>query len=45
MRIHADEVGHIPLHQQVVVWAARSNIALQQMADNYFPLRYVRVGQ
>ena len=45
MRLHADEVGHIPLHQQVVVWAARNNITLQQMADNYFPLRYVRVGQ
>ncbi|MCR0983620.1 ABC transporter substrate-binding protein [Roseomonas populi] len=45
MKLHADQVGHIPLHQQVVVWAARNNITLQQMADNYFPLRYVRVGQ
>ncbi|WP_338665212.1 ABC transporter substrate-binding protein [Pararoseomonas sp. SCSIO 73927] len=45
MRIHTEQVGHIPLHQQVVVWAARTNITLQQMADNYFPLRYVRVGQ
>ncbi|WP_376095977.1 ABC transporter substrate-binding protein [Roseomonas sp. CCTCC AB2023176] len=45
MRIHADEVGHIPLHQQTVVWAARNTITLQQMADNYFPLRFVRVGQ
>ncbi|WP_426959057.1 ABC transporter substrate-binding protein [Muricoccus radiodurans] len=44
-RIHIEDVGHIPLHQQTVVWAARSNITLQQMADNYFPLRYVRVGQ
>ena len=43
MRIHADQVGHIPLHQQTVIWAARSNIELQQMADNYFPLRYVQV--
>ena len=45
MRLHLDEVGHIALHQQTVVWAARTNITLQQMADNYFPLRYVRVGQ
>jgi peptide/nickel transport system substrate-binding protein len=44
-KIHSDEVGHIPLHQQTVVWAARQNITLQQMADNYFPLRLVRVGQ
>jgi peptide/nickel transport system substrate-binding protein len=45
MRLHAEEVGHIPLHQQVVIWAARQTIQLQQLADNYFPLRFVRVGQ
>jgi peptide/nickel transport system substrate-binding protein len=44
-RIHTEEVGHIPLHQQTVVWAARTNIQLQQLADNWFPLRFVRVGQ
>jgi len=44
MRLHAEEVGHIPLHQQVVIWAARENVALQQLADNYFPLRFVRMG-
>jgi peptide/nickel transport system substrate-binding protein len=43
-RIHSEEVGHIPLHQQTVVWAARNNIQLQQLADNWFPLRFVRVG-
>jgi peptide/nickel transport system substrate-binding protein len=45
MRLHATEAGHIPLHQQVVIWAARQNITLQQLADNFFPLRLVRVGQ
>ncbi len=44
MRIHTEQVGHIPLHQQTVIWAARSNIQLQQLADNWFPLRFVRVG-
>ena len=34
---------YIPLHQQVVVWAARSNVEVVQMADNYFPLRFVTV--
>jgi len=38
-----DEVATIPLHQQTVVWAAKSSIELQQLADNTFPLRYVRV--
>ena len=38
-----DNYLYIPLHQQVVVWAARSNIEVAQPADNYFPLRYVTV--
>jgi len=44
MRLHAEEAGHIPLHQQVVVWAARASVQLVQQADNGFPLRLVRVG-
>ena len=43
MKLHQDEVGHIPLHQQTVVWAARKNVDLKQLADNVFPLRYVKV--
>ncbi len=44
MKLHAEEAGHIPLHQQTVIWAARQTIQLQQLADNWFPLRFVRVG-
>jgi peptide/nickel transport system substrate-binding protein len=42
-KIHKEEFGHIPLHQQTVVWAARKNIELVQLADNVFPLRFVKV--
>jgi peptide/nickel transport system substrate-binding protein len=42
-KIHTNDVGHIPLHQQAIVWAVRSNIELVQPADNFFPLRYVKV--
>ena len=38
------DVGYIPLHQQMIAWAARSNIELVQMADNFFMLRFVRVN-
>jgi peptide/nickel transport system substrate-binding protein len=38
-----DDIPTIPLHQQAVVWAMRSNINLTQLADNFFPLRYVTV--
>jgi peptide/nickel transport system substrate-binding protein len=43
MKIHKEAFGHIPLHQQAVVWAARDNVDLVQLPDNYFPLRYVVV--
>jgi len=43
LTIHRDEVGHIPLHQQVVVWAAHKDVDLVQLADNFFPLRYVKL--
>ncbi len=43
MKIHKEEIGNIPLHQQAVVWAARDNIDMVQLADNFFPLRYVVV--
>jgi peptide/nickel transport system substrate-binding protein len=42
-KILHDEAAFLPLHQQNVVWAARNDIELQQLADNSFPLRYVRV--
>ena len=44
MRIHTEQAGHAPLHQQTVIWAARNNVQLQQLADNWFPLRFVRMG-
>jgi peptide/nickel transport system substrate-binding protein len=33
----------IPLHQQVIVWAAKDKVDLAQLADNFFPYRYVKV--
>lgn len=42
-KIWQAKVYTIPLHQQTIIWAARSNIELKQLADNTFPLRYVRV--
>jgi len=41
LRIHKEDFGHIPLHQQMVVWAVRDNVELVQLANNFFPLRFV----
>ncbi len=38
------DFAYIPLHQQVIVWASKSGVQLAQMADNYFPYRYVVVN-
>ena len=33
----------VPLHQQMVVWAAKDTVELAQPADNYFPYRFIRM--
>jgi peptide/nickel transport system substrate-binding protein len=43
IRIIQDNVVALPLHQQVIVWAVKSNIELAQPADNFFPYRFVQV--
>ena len=42
-RIHKEEFGHIPLHQQSLAWAVRENVQLIQSPDGILRLRYVRV--
>ena len=43
LQIVRDEVATIPVFQQVIVWGAKENVELVQRADNWFPLRHVRV--
>jgi peptide/nickel transport system substrate-binding protein len=43
MKIHQDDIGHIPLHQQALAWAMKRNIDLVQLADNYMFLKWVTV--
>ena len=44
MKIHQDDIGHLPLHQQTLNWGAKKNINLVQWPDNGMPWRYVVVG-
>ena len=34
-KIHSDDIGHIPLHQQALAWAMKKNVELVQLADNF----------
>jgi peptide/nickel transport system substrate-binding protein len=43
IQILQKDVATVPLHQQVIVWAARKNIELAQPGDNFLPYRYVHV--
>ncbi|MFZ4757553.1 MAG: ABC transporter substrate-binding protein [Burkholderiaceae bacterium] len=43
MTLHADDVGHIPLHQQALAWAMRKNVSIAQRADNIILYRFAVV--
>ncbi len=42
-KIHSDDIGHLPLHQQALAWGVANNVQLVQLADNYMPFRYMSV--
>jgi peptide/nickel transport system substrate-binding protein len=42
-KIHADDVGHLTLHQQALAWGMKKNVELKLLGDNYNPFRYVVV--
>ena len=42
-KIHQDDVGHIPLHQQALAWAMKKNVDLVQLPDNFMPFKWVTV--
>jgi peptide/nickel transport system substrate-binding protein len=43
LQIHAADVGHLPLHQQVIPWAMRSNVSVHHRADNRLDTRWVKI--
>jgi peptide/nickel transport system substrate-binding protein len=43
IKIHQDDVGHIPLHQQALNWGAKKNIELVQLPGNEMVWKYVTV--
>jgi peptide/nickel transport system substrate-binding protein len=43
LTIHAKDVGHIPLHHQVIPWAMRSNVTVVHRADNRLTTKWVKI--
>ncbi len=44
MKLHQDEIGHIPLHQQTLNWAVRKNVSVVQLPDNFMPWKFIKVS-
>ena len=42
-QIHADDIGHLPLHQQGLAWGVGKNVELVQLADNFMPFKWMSV--
>ncbi len=42
--IHMQDVGHIPLHHQVIPWAMRSNVSVVHRADNRLTVKWVKIS-
>jgi peptide/nickel transport system substrate-binding protein len=42
-KIHAQDIGHLPLHQQMLTWGMKRSIELVQRADNFNYLKWVVV--
>jgi peptide/nickel transport system substrate-binding protein len=42
-KIHMQDVGHIPLHHQVIPWAMRSNVTVVHLANNSFLAKWVTI--
>jgi len=40
-KIHADDFGHIPLHQQALAWAMKKSVELVQLPDNFMPYKWI----
>ena len=40
-KIHADDIGHLPLHQQPLVWGMKKNIEAVLLANNFNYLKWV----
>jgi len=40
---HADDIGHLPLHQQALAWGVSNKVKVTQRADNYMLYKWMTV--
>jgi len=42
-KLHAEDIGHLPLHQQALAWGVSKKVDLVQLADNFMPFKWITV--
>jgi peptide/nickel transport system substrate-binding protein len=42
-KLHADDIGHLPLHQQALAWGVGKKVELVQLADNFMFFKWMSV--
>ncbi len=42
-KLHMDDIGHLPLHQQALAWGVSKKVDLVQLADNFMPFKWMSV--
>jgi peptide/nickel transport system substrate-binding protein len=42
-KLHSDDIGHLPLHQQALAWGISKKVDLVQLADNFMPFKWMSV--
>ena len=45
MELHSKDIGHIPLHQQMITWGMKSSVTAYQRADGFMLFKWVTVGK
>ncbi len=43
-KVHADDIGHIPLHQQALAWGMNKRVKVAQLPDNRMFFKWVTVA-
>ena len=42
-KIHQEDIGHVPLHQQALAWGMKRTVDMVQLPVNYFYLKWTVV--
>jgi peptide/nickel transport system substrate-binding protein len=42
-KLHSEDIGHLPLHQQALAWGVSKSVTVHQLPDNFMPFKWMSV--